>query len=266
MSRNAASLPIADLSLGGLTRIRGESVSRIEAFSDGVYAFAVTLLVLSLEVPQSFSELLDLFRGLPAFAICFAILVHSWYQHHRFFRRYGLDDAWTVTLNAALLFILVLYLYPMKFMFTVAVYVVTGVGPMNRDIPLSQAIQFGDVPRLFLVFGLGFGAVNLLFFLMNLHAWTRRDQLCLTPVEQFDNRSDRVRYLLLLLVPSASILICLTARGRLMAAAGWVYFFCGFIEATHAIISANRRHALAKRLAESPAQVNPRRTDAPDNV
>lgn len=35
-------------------RFRGHEVRRIEAFSDAVFAFAVTLLIVSLEVPRSF--------------------------------------------------------------------------------------------------------------------------------------------------------------------------------------------------------------------
>ena len=70
-------------------RWRGDGVSRIEGLSDAVFGFAVTLLVVSLEVPRTFDDLAAMMLGLPAFAITFTLLVLSWFAHYRFVRRYG---------------------------------------------------------------------------------------------------------------------------------------------------------------------------------
>ncbi len=75
---------------------RGEEVSRIESFSDAVFAFAVTLLVVSLEVPKTFDELISTMRGFFAFAICFWPLLAAWFEHYKFFRRYGTSDSYTM--------------------------------------------------------------------------------------------------------------------------------------------------------------------------
>jgi uncharacterized membrane protein len=63
-------------------RWRGGEVTRLEGFSDAVFAFAVTLLVVSLEVPRTFTELAVAMRGFFAFAICFALLFAIWYEHY----------------------------------------------------------------------------------------------------------------------------------------------------------------------------------------
>src|SRR4051812_7991550 len=97
---------------------RGHEVKRIETFSDAVFAFAVTLLIVSLEVPKTFEELMITMRGFFAFAISFTLLVLIWYEQHTFFRRYGLEDVRTVVLNSVLMFVVLFYVYPLKFLFT----------------------------------------------------------------------------------------------------------------------------------------------------
>src|ERR1700753_1400785 len=96
-------------------RWRGAEVTRLEGLSDAVFAFAVTLLVVSLEVPKTFNELAVLMRGFVPFAICFALLLQVWHEQYLFFRRYNLQDSLTLMLNAILLFVVLFYVYPLKF-------------------------------------------------------------------------------------------------------------------------------------------------------
>jgi hypothetical protein len=48
-------------------------------------------------------------QGFFAFAISFWLLLVVWFEQYKFFRRYGLDDSFTMRLNAALLFIVLFY-------------------------------------------------------------------------------------------------------------------------------------------------------------
>ena len=63
--------------------------SRLVAFSDGVFAIAITLLVLALSIPEGVSDLSSVLQDqLPdlfAFALSFAVLARIWLFHHRLF-------------------------------------------------------------------------------------------------------------------------------------------------------------------------------------
>ncbi len=65
--------------------------SRIVAFSDGVFAIAITLLVLAIDIPahlhgESVGEALwDQHENLLAYALSFAVIGRFWVVHHRFF-------------------------------------------------------------------------------------------------------------------------------------------------------------------------------------
>ena len=181
-------------------RWRGGEISRLEGLSDAVFAFAVTLLVVSLEVPETFDELLQVLRGFFAFAVCFAILFWVWYDHYRFFRRYGLADGITTILTGVLLFIVLFYVYPMKFLFTTLFDQLFGQAPV-------QAIEPRQMPQLMLVYGAGFIAVQLVFILLYLHAYQLADSLELDDHERLTTRSELQGFGLNMLVGLASIAI-----------------------------------------------------------
>ncbi len=71
---------------------RGEEQTRIETFSDAVFALAVTLLILSSTVPETFTEFYASLIDVVPFGICMVLLTLIWYQHYIFFIRYGLKD------------------------------------------------------------------------------------------------------------------------------------------------------------------------------
>lgn len=193
---------------------RGGEITRLEGFSDAVFAFAVTLLVVSLEVPKTFHELMEAMRGFAAFGVCFALLINVWFNHYRFFRRYGLQTPWAVFLNCLLLFFVLFYVYPLKFLF---VTVFNG----------SGRIDAGEARTLFIIYGAGYAAVFLVFALLYLHAWKNRDVLALTPLERIKTRHSLVDHIAMVTVGLISVTLALTLPLRWVGLAGYFYFVIG---------------------------------------
>jgi hypothetical protein len=173
-------------------RWRGTDVSRMEGFSDGVFGFAVTLLVVSLDVPDTYDQLAAALRHTPSFAVCFALLLLVWRAHYRFFRRYGLEDPLTIGLNAALLFVVLVYVYPLKFLFTELTDVVLGIDTAvaRADGTRGPPITAAQWPGLLAVYAAGYLAINACFVLLYLNAWRRRERLALTPAERLATRAE----------------------------------------------------------------------------
>jgi uncharacterized membrane protein len=189
---------------------RGHEVTRLEGFTDAVFAFAVTLLVVSLEVPKTYPDLIAAMRGFPAFGICFALLAVVWYEHYRYFRRYGLETAVAVMLNCALLFCVLLYVYPLKFMFAAAI----GRAPYPE----------GEIRTLFTIFGSGFTAISGVFWLLYLYAWSCRDELELTPLEQLRTQHSMMDQSAMALLGIVSILLARLGPSWILSMTPLIFF------------------------------------------
>ncbi len=169
-------------------RWRGREVSRIEGLSDAVFGFAVTLLVVSLEAPKRFDDLMKLMHGFGSFGICFLLLLMIWHAQYIYFRRYALDDRVSFLLNAVLLFVVAFYVYPLKFLTTLLTNAVTGYQEVDAAGNAIQAMQHADWRPLMMIYSAGFVALYLIFALMYLHAYRLRNALELTPMEIYETR------------------------------------------------------------------------------
>ncbi|HVO57813.1 MAG TPA: TMEM175 family protein [Dongiaceae bacterium] len=183
--------------------MRGARLTRIDIFSNAIFAFALALLVLSLEVPRTFAELRDALSGFLPFAACFTILLVLWYSHYLFFRRYGLHDQVTILFNSALLFIVLFYIYPLRFLFG------TLFVPLRRGHP-QPPLSNSQLTELLLLCAIGFIAVCFLLASLYGNAWRQRSRLALNGVER--------------LLTIHSILDCLglAAVGFLAGVAAWL--------------------------------------------
>ncbi len=206
---------------------RGGEITRLEAFSDAVFAFAVTLLVVSLEVPHTFEELLDVIRGFPAFAICFSMLLLVWYNHAKYFRRYGFQGPLIQAVNGALLFVVLFYVYPLKFLFTLLVGLITRGATLPHAHPLHDFMGQSDVGTLMAIYGLGYAAVFGLFALMYWLAYRRRKELELSEIEVLRTRHSLVDHCAMMSFGLISTALALAFPANLAGLAGWVYMLIG---------------------------------------
>ncbi len=132
------------------TRIQGEDLSRIVSLSDGVFAFALTLLVLSLTVPVSKIPGTTLNNGelgaalyhdwgvFVAYAFAFVMIALWWSIHNRTFYYIAKFDSTLVWLN--LLLLAQIAVMP----FVLSVFATYGIGqsnPFQYAVVLFAAVQ-----------------------------------------------------------------------------------------------------------------------------
>jgi len=159
-------------------RMRGAGMSRIDVFSDVVFAFALVLLAVSLTIPRSSRVAQEAILGLVTVAICFAMILGGWFSHYVFFRRYGLRDRFTIILNSCLLFLILFCVYPLKFLFA------TISGYLFRDSSATWLATEIQINGRLALYALGFTAVFFLVAALYWNAWRHRDSLALNGVER----------------------------------------------------------------------------------
>jgi hypothetical protein len=163
-------------------RHRAIEILRIEALSDAVFAFSVSLLVASLEVPQTFDELLVIVNGALPFFATVAILFMLWYQQYIFFRHYGLNDFTTIILNLLYVAVILFYLYPLKFLFSFLLAWWTGMDLFPRAFG-KTIITPQQFPTLIILFSIGYFVIWSLLYLMHKRALAFSKELKLNSYE-----------------------------------------------------------------------------------
>src|SRR5579864_3848872 len=218
-------------------RWRSGEITRLEAFCDVIFGFALTLLVVSLEVPRNYAELMEAMRGFVPFAVCFAQLVMIWRAHYIFSRRYGLEDSYTVFLNVTLLFVVLFYVYPLKFVFTSLFLELIGAFVPN-------SLTDGQASVVVRIYAVGFASVFTLFLLMYAHAYRLRRALELSAVEVLETRNAVQENSLMVLIAALALFLAL----RHPAWSGWSYALIGPVLTVHGTIFGKKVRLLAEKL------------------
>ena len=206
---------------------RGGEVSRLESLVDAVFAIAVTLLIVTRDVPKTFDEFIVVMWGFLGFAVTFSFLFNIWKAHYLFHRRYGLEDGTTIFLNSILIFLVLFYIYPLKFLAEILIgeMLINNVFNMNVKFGFSGAI---DMRQLMIIYSIG--ALMIWFIIRSLynHALNHKDLLELNANEVSITNGYIAIYNILILYALASILIAYFAEGALLVSmSGWIYFGIG---------------------------------------
>lgn len=148
---------------------------------DAAFAFAVTLLVISFDaIPDSVPALVEALKGIPAFAASFATLLMFWWAHASWSRHYGLDDGRSVLLSLLLVFLVLVYVYPLRLIFSSFLEFVTG-GWLPSDLTVRNA---AELRVLFLAYGVVWTTLGCVVVALHRHAWRLRDALELSREER----------------------------------------------------------------------------------
>ena len=149
-------------------RIRRHEPTRLEGFVDASFAFAVTVLVISIgHVPTSVPDMLQALRGVPAFALSFLSIVRIWKAHFDWSRQFGLDDEASRRLSLLLVFVVLLYVYPLRLLFSLFFAWVSHGYLVDQPLALQN---LEELRAAFEVYGLGFGLIAGTIALLYRHA------------------------------------------------------------------------------------------------
>jgi uncharacterized membrane protein len=166
--------------------LRGLENTRIESLSDGVFAIAIGMLLISSNPPTTFDELKIFIKDFVPFAGTISVLMWIWYQHYLFFIRFGLRDASTTAINSIVLFLVLFYTYPLKFMFRILVDLYQGLITSNQELLnhlFTETIHPKDTASLMVIYGFGAAAIFFVFVWLNTRALKRKEMIGLSIIE-----------------------------------------------------------------------------------
>lgn len=189
-------------------------------FVDAAFAFSVTMLVISFDaIPTSFTEMVSAIKGIPAFLLSVAQLIWIWYTHNIWSKRFGLDDAMTVTLSAALLSVILIYIYPLRVMFEGMFNWFTG-----GYLPVNFSMQsYDELVLMFVFFGVGFVAISLIFVLMNRYAASLKSELRLNTYELHETRTIERLWIASAAIGLLMIAVAIVIPRQLVSYSGFVF-------------------------------------------
>lgn len=239
----------SSIDIDAVLRVRRHSPTRLEGFVDASFAFAVTMLVISIgHMPASVPEMLHAFRGMPAFAVSFLMVARIWKAHRDWSRHYDLEDNTAVALSLGLVLVVLGFVYPLRFIFALLFAWISGSFLMDQAIDVANIDEYRIA---FEVYGIGFVAIAGLFVLLYRHALRSGASIGLSDGERIATRMHLQLWCLMgaigiLSAISAAMLPFDTQRR-------WMFMVPGTLYALIGLFAPMIRRANRGRLAALPA-------------
>lgn len=191
---------------------------RIEAFSDAVFGFAATLMVITIDTDASFSNLIQTNQSnWITFAVTFFVLVALWKVHYNFFRRTKYMDNWIITFNSVLLFVILYYIFPLK--------------SMLNSLLGKEAQTWESLSSLFAFYSGGFILIFLSLSLMYYRAHKKTNSVGESLNLLFYSR----HFGIYVLVGIVSLLLAIMGIGIGYGLPGFIYAIIGLLCWAHAV-------------------------------
>jgi uncharacterized membrane protein len=202
-------------------RLRGLEVTRLDTFVDAAFAFVLTLLVISFDdIPSNIPEMLAAVKRIPGFAASFAMLMVFWLQHRKWSRRYGLENHRTILHSLILIFVMLVYVYPLRMFFEGMFSNLTG-GYLSTSYQIET---YNELRLMFVFYSAGFLAMSLLVSQLFRLAIRSSTSLGLNSIELRKTRIEMHAWALTASFGLLSILLALTLPDAWVLAAGYMYF------------------------------------------
>lgn len=151
-----------------------ESRKRLDQFVDAAFGFAVTLLVILGAQPTSLDELYAALANIPASAAAFVLIVLFWQAHKVFARVTPNRDHLTTLISLAIVFTVLVYVFPLKLLTQGIFYWMSG-----GRLPGREMVDgFDDLFVLYQIYGVGFAVLS------GLYAWLFIRSKALAPNEE----------------------------------------------------------------------------------
>lgn len=185
------------------------SKNRLEAVSDGVFAFAATLMVVNIGSSTSITSFKDELPNFISFGVSFFVMMAIWKVHYNFFRRTNYIDNWIISINMILLFTVLFYIFPVRSLLS------TGFG--------GQRINIDEFSNIFQLYSIGFSLIFLSFYLLYFRAFKKDRKQSKNLKLLFYSR----HFFIFIIIGVFSFLLAKLKIGLQFGVPGFVYVFLG---------------------------------------